>query len=159
MARPVNTTTTSTTGLDTNVISNITLDGSQSVGIGFDAASTKVAGVMKVANMFFKILLTLKGSNPIDQDEGTTLVDLFDSNIADEQVLFVCVKEAVDDALAQMLTLQDASGAVEEEQIASASVVNFSFEEAEGPKVDFGVNVYNAAGDSFTLEVPSIVVS
>jgi len=161
MVRPVSPTTTSTTGLDTNVISKITLDGDQAVGIGFDPASTKVAGVMKVANMFFKLLLTRKGSNPISQDEGTELVDLFESNVADEAVLFACAKNAVDDALEQILILQERAGAVTEEQISNADISDFVFDETagNGPKVDFSVDVYNAAGESFTLEIPSIVVS
>jgi hypothetical protein len=161
MARPVSTTTTSTSGLDTNIVSDITLDGQKAVGIGFDTASTKSAGVIKIANMFFKLLMTRQGSNPINLAEGTELADLFESNISDRTVIFTVIQNSVNEALEQILVLQERAGAVLEEQIASASVESFAFDDdpGKGTRADFSVNIYNAAGENFVLQIPSIVVS
>ena len=158
MVRPVSTSTTTTTRLDTNILSGTTLDGETPVASGFDQASTKAAGLAKAANMFYRVLFTEKGSDLHNLNLGTEVPLLFSSSIYDEEILFAGIKRDVDDALSQVIAFQDSSGATEEEKLVAATIVSFLFDSAASA-LNFEVELYNLAGESSTLELPSIVIN
>lgn len=155
--RTVQEKTTTVTRLDTNIVANITLTDAAPVATGFEKSSTKSAGLYKAANMFYKTLYTDKDSNPLNTQEGTYLLTLFQSNITDRDVLYAFVDEQVADAFSQVQDYQDVANATDEELLISAAIVDFSFSE-EGPTLDFSVDLHNAAGESVTLQIPSIVL-
>jgi len=158
MVRPVSTTTTTTTRLDTNILSGTTLDGEIPVATGFDVASTKSAGFAKAANMFYKTLFTDKGSDLHNISTGTELPQLFSSSIYDEEILFASVKRDTDDALSQVIAFQDSSGATDEEKLIGATIVSFLFDQ-DSSALSFNIELYNLAGETSTLEIPSTVIS
>lgn len=158
MVRPVRATTTTTTRLDTNILSGTTLDGEVPVATGFDSASTKSAGFAKAANIFYKILFTEKGSDLHNTNIGTEIPLLFSASIYDEEILFASVKRDVDDALSQVVSFQDSSGATADEKLVGASIVSFLFDR-EASSLNFEVELYNLAGETSVLEIPSIVIT
>jgi len=158
MARSVSKKTTATTGLDINILSNITLNKTVAVKAGFDAQSTKASGLQKVANMFYKTLFTQLGSNPLDKTEGTDLVSVFQSNLADRDVLFAFVSKEVEAGFQQIKTFQERSNAPVTEQLAGVRITSFLFD-ASKQSLTFGVNIFNVNGDETTLQIPSIVIT
>jgi hypothetical protein len=156
--RPVQDKTTNTTALDTNIVTDITLTKTIPVNTGFDQASTKSTGIVKAANMFFKILLTQKGSNPINKEEGTEFPDIFESGITDEDILFSIATEEVEAAFEQIQALQEANGVSVDEQIANVVITKFSLNQ-ETSELEMDTSIYVASGEKTTLQLPSIVVS
>lgn len=158
MARPVSQTTTTKTGLDTNILSGSTLDGEVAVATGFDTASTKSAGIVKATNMFYKTLFTEIGSDLHNTSMGTELPLLFQSSIYDEEILFASVKGYVDESLEQVIAFQNISKAPDSEKLVHASIISFLFNQ-EDLSLGFEVELYTQAGESNTLELPSTVIN
>jgi len=158
MTRTVKKKTLAATGLDINIISNITLDKTVAVKTGFDTQSTKASGLQKAANMFYKILFTQRGSNPLDPKEGVELVSLFESNISDREVLFAFVSKEVEAGFQQVKTFQERANAPADEQLAGVRIVTFLFDDTK-QALTFGINIFNVNGDETTLEIPSIVIT
>lgn len=168
--RPVSTKTTATTRLDTSILAGVTLNANVPVTTGLASASTKAAGLAKGLNMFYKLLFTEKGSNPLNILEGTRLGDLYQSNITDIDTLFVDVKAAVDDAFEQLSLLQTRALAPADEKITSVTIVSLtttvpdsaaspSSKTSPGPVLNFSLLFRNAAGDTSPYQVPSIVLT
>lgn len=155
--RTVQTKTTDTSRLDINIVESLSLDGSVPVNTGFSKSSTKSAGLYKSSNMFYKILYTEKGSNPVNKDEGTELMTLFQSNITDREVLYAFVDTQVSSALEQLQDYQSRASATDDELITNAVIDLFEFSD-EGPTLDFSVDLHNAVGETATLQIPSIVL-
>lgn len=158
MTRPVQQKTTSISSLDLNIVTNISLSPNQPVQTGFETSSTKVAGILKAANMFYKILFTKKGSNPLDSDEGTDFVDLYESSIADNEVLFSFVNTEVDSAFEQIQSYQEDAGVDDTEKIVAARIVNFSTD-TETNELNVNIGLFVASGETTTLQIPSIVIT
>jgi hypothetical protein len=167
MAGVVTDKTTATTGLDTSVIANYILNGTSPVRTGQGLASTLVAGFAKSINMFYKLLMTEKGSNPLDQQEGTGFSSLFQSNITDIDTLYVDVKSYVSDAFDQLNAIQTQGLATAAEKLTAVDIVAFktvvpgtdSPATGLGTSLNVSLSFYNAAGDQSPLELPSTVLT
>ena len=142
--------------LDKSVISGVTLDSQTAVTLGSSTASLKAGGFMKTANVFLKILLTAKGSNLIVPNEGTDFSSIVEGNVSEESVVFAFVTQCVKDASEQTISYQQNAAAPQNERLSSAAISAFTFN-AQGPGLDFSVDLFNALGEKFTLSVPSTV--
>lgn len=156
--RPVQGKTTTTVGLDTNILTDITLSKETPANAGFDQASTKASGIVKASNRFFKILMTQTGSNPIDKTEGTDFSTIFESGITDTEILFAIASEETDVALNQVKDYQDGANLPLDEQVSNAVIVKFDLDE-ESFELTIDINVFVASGEKTTLQLPSIVVN
>jgi len=156
--RPVQNKTTNATGLDTNIVTGISLTDTIPVNTGFDSSSTKATSIVKASNMFFKVLLTEKGSNPLNKSEGTEFPSIFESGITDKEILFTIASEEVEDAFTQVKDFQEDAGVPEDEQIVNALIVKF-FINPETFELEMDINIFVASGEKTTLQLPSIVVT
>lgn len=163
--RPVLPVTTATTGLDTSILASFNLDGVTPVPTGLSQQSTKVAGFAKAINLFYKILVTDKGSNPLSFTEGTGFGALSQSNITDIDTLYVDVKSYVTDAFDQVVAIQTANFVAADEKLTAVDIVTFKTvipsagEPQTGTTLSVGLSFYNAAGGQSPLQLPSIVLT
>jgi hypothetical protein len=163
--RPVTATTTDTTRLDTGIIAGITLNKSVAAATGLDPQSTKTAGFAKAISIYYKLLFTEKGTNPLNAQEGTSLPTLYQSNITDLDTLFVDVSNDVTDAFTQLSDIQNRNNATAEEKIVGVDIIDFrttlpdAGAAASGTRLDFSLLFRNAAGEKSPYQLPSIVLS
>jgi len=157
--RTVSTKTTAKTLLDTSVLSNVTLSVVDPVRTGFATASTKTAGVAKACALFYKLLWTEKGSNPLKPTEGTALASLYQSSITSLEPLFFEAKTAVDDAFSQIQAYQETGNAPAEERISAVEIVDFNLvEDAVNTTLTMGLDIYTLGGQKASFQIPSIVL-
>jgi len=155
--RTVTNKTTDVSRLDTNIVESLALDPDKPVRTGFSTSSTKAAGLYKSSNMFYKILYTEVGSNPLNKDEGTDLLTLFQSNITDKDVLYAFVDTQVASALEQLQDYQSQVVVTDDETITSAVIKTFELSD-DGPTLDVSIDLHNAVGEQASIQLPSIVL-
>jgi len=163
--RPVIAKTTDTVSLDTGILAGITFNKNTETATGQDTQSTKTAGLAKAMSNFYKILFTEKGSNPLNIQEGTSLSDLYLSNINDIQTLAMEVSSAVTDAFAQFSSIQDFNKVTAQEKLVGVVITDLrttvpaTGATAGSNTLDFSLLFSNAAGSTSPVQTPSIVLS
>jgi len=159
MTRPVQSKTTTRTGLDYAVLNSVTLSSTEPVLVGQESSSTKSVGIQKLAGMFVKRLLTQSGSNTIEYTEGTQFPSLLGNVGGDVDALYVACKNAVDTVSEQLIFEQGSTASLTtDEQLASANIENFNYDESAST-LEFSVNIFNREGEGATLQLPSIVIT
>lgn len=159
MARTITNTTTTRTNLDTNIYNTITADSSQPVTPSFGTKSTKATGVVKLVNMFLKVLYTYKGSNYLNKDEGTTFVKIYDLAPNDEDAVLTRVQTAIDDAAEQIMYNQTTLVVPDNERLQRAYVDSFSivYDSNGRSEVKIAIGLDVVSGDSTAVQLPSTV--
>lgn len=156
MARTISETTSSTTFLDTNIYNVITKDSSQSLTPSLGTKSKKSAGVVKLANMLLKLLFTVKGSNYLDKEEGTTFVRVFTMAMHSEDAVLVRIQAALDDAVTQIESNQASYDVPDTEKLKSAYVSSFGITENGNSKnFEAAITIEVASGDTTDVQLPS----
>ena len=153
MARTIIKETTDTERLDTNIFNTITGDSSQPVAPSLGTTSTKSAGIVKVVNIFIKLMYTLKGSNFLDKAEGTFFVNLFHYNINDLDVAKSKVQNAMDDAFEQIQKTQAATGVPDTEKVSFVTITNLTQE--ENGDLDIEITLGVESGATTAIQLPS----
>ena len=156
MARTISNTTTSSTLLDTNIYNNITADSSEPVSPTLGTTSTKSFGIVKLVNMFLKMLYTFKGSNFLDKNEGTEFTSLFNLNIQDASIAESKVQDAIDEASLQITRMQSIQGVPETEKLRRAYISNF--EVTDERVVLISINLEVVSGESTEVQLPSVTL-
>lgn len=156
MARKIQSTTTDTTLLDTNIYNTITGDGIDPVSPALGLKSVKSAGIVKLVNRFLKLLYTFKGTNYLDKEEGTKFTQLFNLNVQDSDVAQAKVQDAIDDATEQIIAIQSAQGVPNTERLRLATMSSFEVTEAREVRISITLEVLT--GDQTTVQLPSITV-
>jgi len=156
MARVIQETTTDTVNLDTNIYSTITAAGVAPVVPSFGVTSTKSAGIVKLVNMFIKLLYTLKGTNYLDKSEGTYFTNLFTLNVQDSSVAQSKVQDAIDDATEQIVTVQASLGVPNTEKLKSVTITTFVVNADND--VEIGLTLEVLSGSATQVQLPSITL-
>ena len=156
MARIIQNNTTDSTRLDTNIYNTITEDGTNPVVPTFEATSLKTAGIVKVVNMFIKLLYTLKGTNYLNKQEGTYFTNLFTLNVQDADVAQIKVQDAVDDASEQLITIQAELGVPTTEKLRQVYIDTFLV--SDNNEVEIGLTLEVVSGNQTTVQLPSITL-
>ena len=117
-------------------------------------AAVSVAGPQKLVNRFLKCLLTPKGTDPTDENEGTRFMSLIGGNLADTQHLLDSLALILEDAAAQLRTFDRSAGLPPSEQFGSVSVLQI-VEQGAG-YYDIWVLVRNAANEPVSVRLPTI---
>lgn len=156
MARTIYDTTIATELLDTNIYSNITADGSAAINPSLGKTSTKSAGIVKLVNMFLKLLYTYKGSNYLDKNEGTYFTALFNLNVQDIDVAESKVQDAIDEASTQIQSAQSLQGAPDTEKLRRAYISKFELDEDN--TVLMAINIEVVSGVATAVQLPSITL-
>jgi hypothetical protein len=121
---------------------------SKPFGFGYQSA-VGVSGVTKMVNRWTKCLLTRKGSDPFDRNEGTSFVGLAGSNVCDEADVFDMAALAVEDCNTQMRAWDMKSQPPTAERFLSAAITRIV--RVEGDRYDIWVTVRNTTGQAATL--------
>lgn len=114
-----------------------------------------VAGAQKLINRWVKCLLTLKGSDPFDKEEGTEFPNVLGANFADEQEFLDFATLCIQDCNAQMRAYDEANLPPLNERFDSASVAKVVVRPDGG--YDLWVKLRNSAGEVVPLNVPTIL--
>lgn len=154
MARKITDTTTASAGIDTNVFNPIAEISITPLRASFTSVSYKVAGIVKISNMFTKLLLTKKGTNVLNKQEGTYFSNIFNSNMYDGEAIFSKIQDAVDDAVDQIMQTQAIRGAPLSEKLVSATISSFTLTD-DNRNFDVSVKLTFASGDQTSIELPS----
>lgn len=100
--------------------------GQKVFGFGY-RGSLAVRGPQKLVNLYFKCLLTKKGSDPLNPSYGTGFSDLLGSNFSlDGRDLLDSVVLAIEDCNEQILDLGRRSNAPASERLQSAKLTQWS---------------------------------
>ena len=159
MARVISSSTTATTYLDTNIYNTITSDGSQPLKASLGTKSKKSAGIVKLANMFLKLLYTIKGSNYLDKNEGTAFVRIFDMATSDEDALVSRVHMAVEDAAGQIEYNQSLYEVPTDERLKRAYISAFSVtQDGKGNNnINMAIGLEVESGLTTQVQLPSTI--
>lgn len=124
--------------------------------IGFGTrASVAVRGGTKLVQRFVKCLLTKKGSNSLDPEQGTDFPDLINSNITDTGSLEATVLQALADAEAQVKEAY--AGLPNEPQPSKFNLLALAFDRATG-YLDVRVELTTADGATIGFAIPSAAI-
>ena len=133
-------------------IGDYTVDFSQ-VNFMFGTQSKKVSGILKLSGVFLKKLFTIRGSNPIDMNEGTDFYSLIGGNISDQEEALLLIQNCLKDAQDQVKLDQLNQKVPSDETLVNVELASF-----EMPTVDSAyviVNLYSSAGELATIKLPS----
>lgn len=157
MARTIYSSVISSTNLDTSIYSTITSEGKDPVTPSFGTTSKKAAGIVKLMNMFLKLLYTEKGSNYLDLEEGTDFVQVYSTVPTSENVVLAKVQSAMEDAAEQIMFNQSLRGIPVTEKLRRAYLDSFSVTyDAEGRSVlNIAIGLEVVSGDSTAVQLPS----
>lgn len=156
MARKIYATTIDKELLDTNIYNNITVDSSKPVQPSLGTTSTKAAGIVKLVNMFLKILYTYKGTNYLNKNEGTYFTSLFNLNVQDIGVAESKVQDAIDEASAQIMGFQSIQGVPDSEKLRRAYISNFELDDDDTVLMEINIEV--VSGVTTAVQLPSITL-
>ena len=159
MARAISSSTTATTFLDTNIYNEITSDSSQAIKPTLGVKSKKSAGIVKLANMFLKLLYTIKGSNYLDKNEGTTFVRVFNMSTADEDAVLTRVHTAVEDAAGQIEYNQSLTEVPPAERLKRAFISSFSISRdvSGNDIINMAIGLEVESGLTTQVQLPSTI--
>jgi len=157
MATTVLDKTTTKTGLDTNILNNVTLTSDTPMTVGFDKSSTKSVGFTKAINMFYRIFMTPKGSDPHNTSLGTEFTTILSTGMSDEEAVFASVKTDVSDALTQVINFQSLAKITSDEKVVGATIVGFEYLPTDSV-LNLSIELYNILGEKAVLEMPSTVI-
>ena len=157
MARTISEKTTTQTFLDTNVYNTITADSSQPITPSLGVKSAKSTGVVKLINMFLKLLYTVPGSNYLDKTEGTNFVRIYDIAPSDEDAVLTRVQTAVDAAAEQIMYNQSLLTVPDNEKLQRAYVDSFSITYDSGGRsqVNITIGLEVVSGSNVAVQLPS----
>lgn len=117
-----------------------------------------VKGFQMLIDIWLKIFLTRRGSDPTNLSRGTGFTNLIGSNttLADaEDVL----RTAIDDCNQQVTALQRKDQTLEaKERLADARLLRYVVDEA-GPGFEAYIEIMNKAGDRLLLNLPEFLRS
>jgi hypothetical protein len=128
-------------------------DDEKPFGFGYRAAIA-VAGPQKLVNRFVKCLLTPKGTDPTDENEGTTFMSLVGSNVPSSQYILDSLALTLDDAASQLRAFDRVAGLPSNEQFGSVSLLQLVERVAGG--YDVWVLLRNAANEPVPVRLPTI---
>ncbi|MBU1891230.1 hypothetical protein KJ782_07170 [Patescibacteria group bacterium] len=114
-----------------------------------------VRGINKLINVWTKLFLTSKGSDPTDIDRGTTFPALIGSNITDAQGLRDVVLLAIADCNAQLQVLQRQSIPDLDETLRSATLTQFGQLTPDGIQVYIGIT--NMKDEQASILLPLLI--
>jgi len=134
-------------------ISDFTNDISN-VEFSFGKSSQKVSGAAKLAGIFLKKLLTARGTNPLDLEEGTEFPNLISSNIIDEEEAILVVQSAIDQAVEQITADQADKELPDDERLSSAKLDEFDFVTAD--RLVVFIDVLTVSGARVKVKTPRI---
>lgn len=157
MARTVYGTTISNSSLDTNIYNTITADGKTATIPSFGTVSKKSAGIVKLMNMFLKLLYTEKGTNYTNPEEGTNYVQVYNYAPTSAGAVRSHVQLAVDDAAEQIMYNQSLYGVPTTEQLKKAYIESFSvtYDSAQRSVVNVAIQLEVVSGDTTAVQLPS----
>lgn len=116
------------------------------------ARTVGVRGVNKLLNLWTKILLTPKGSDPTNLERGTDFPALIGSNIVSQQDVRDVVLLAISDCNEQVAKLQRTTAPDADETLRTASLLQFDVTAEDGIEVWIGLT--NVKGESATILIP-----
>ena len=120
-------------------------------------SALKVEGLQALVNRWVRVLMTPKGSDPVEPTFGTAFGDLVGSNIpksARTDVIDI-VSMAIDDA-SEQVQLQDRNGSYpEEESLSSATISRFTSNTA-GDGFEVWVTIKNRADEILTVRLSDL---
>ena len=119
----------------------------------FEDTPRKITGIQKVAQLFFKILFTTKGSDPVHPNIGTTFPnDTVGANItANDNVFLSNISDAITDASNQVQSILNTQGSDPSSQLAKLSILGITtFNESLGVYIE----ITTAAGESASVAIP-----
>lgn len=111
-----------------------------------------VRGVNKLRNLWTKILLTPKGSDPTNLERGTDFPALIGSNIISQDDVRDVVLLAISDCNEQIAKLQRTVLPDADETLRTATLLQFSVPSEDGIEVWIGLT--NVKGESATILIP-----
>jgi hypothetical protein len=116
-----------------------------------------VRGPQKLALQWLKCFMTTKGSDPTRLGYGTEYSNLFGSNIGNIQDVRDVVMLNIQDCNEQIAAIQLESMPDLDEQLGSASLIQFTPVGADG--FDAYIRIMNAAQQEITVQLPTIATS
>lgn len=114
-----------------------------------------VKGFQMLIDIWARIFLTRKGSDPTNLDRGTVFTNLIGSNttLADAEDV---VRVAIDSCNDQVAALQRADSTyAANERLASAQLIRYITDDA-GPRFDAYVEIRNQAGERIQVLLPDL---
>jgi hypothetical protein len=114
-----------------------------------------VRGVNKLLNIWAKIFLTPKGSDPTNLERGTDFAKLMGSNITSQQDVRDVVLLSISDCNKQIAEIQRVSPPDDDETLRTAVLLSFETPTADGIEVWVGIS--NVKNEEATILVPLLV--
>lgn len=112
-----------------------------------------VDGLQKLANQWLKLFLTPKGSHPWRRLEGTNFAYLIGGNVTDEDTIQTSVLEYIEDATAQLKTIQSRQRSLQSsERLASVNLIQVT--QVDALSYDIWVRVVNTARSALPVLIP-----
>jgi hypothetical protein len=119
----------------------------------FEDTPRKITGIQKVAQLFFKILFSTKGSDPVRPNIGTTFsANTIGANITtNDSVFLATITDAINDAGNQVKGILNTQGSDPASQLSRLSILGITtFKDALGVYVQ----ITTAAGESASVAIP-----
>ena len=113
-----------------------------------------VQGLRKLICRFWKLLLTSKGSDPLDLTFGTSTPDLIGSNVGSAEDAATLLALAIDDASDQLRTLDQQNFPPDDERLQAATLTRIDILDPDGFRAY--VTISNVAGSSITAALPLV---
>lgn len=119
----------------------------------FETTPRKITGIQKVAQTFFRVLFTTKGSDVLHNNFGTQFPDLvIGANIQlDNQELMSAIVSCVKDAEAQTKSILNSSSADTASQLQSINIMGYN---QAVDTVALYLKMITLAGEEATVAVP-----
>lgn len=114
-----------------------------------------VKGFQMLIDIWARIFLTRKGSDPTNLDRGTVFTNLIGSNTTLEDSEDI-VRVAIDSCNDQVAAMQRADSTyAANERLASAQLIRY-VSDASGPRFDAYVEIRNQAGERIQVLLPDL---
>jgi hypothetical protein len=123
---------------------------------GFDR-TLGVRGVPKLLNLWTKIFLTPKGSDPTNLERGTDFSGLFGANIVSTSDVRDVVLLSVDDCNKQLFALQRTSLPDTDETLKTA--VLRSLNQVSADRIDVYIDITNLKNQELTVLIPLLTAN
>lgn len=118
---------------------------------GFDR-TVAVRGINKLMNLWLKIFLTPKGSDPTNLERGTEVPNLFGSNITSMQDVRDIVLLSIDDCNKQIFDIQRTDVPDVDETLKTAVLTKF--QKVTADRIEVYVSLSNLKNEEATLVLP-----
>ena len=122
-------------------------------GFKFQSA-VGVQGIRKLLCKFWKIMLTTKGSDPLNLQYGSGAADLIGSNIGSVEDATDALALAIDDASDQLHMMDQQNFPPDDERLQAATLTRIDILDPDGFRAY--VTISNVAGSSITAALPLV---